>query len=244
MGANLGADPILQRGDDFAAGRIVFWIGGEEHHHVQRQPNREALDLNIAFLKDVEQTDLNFPCQIRQFVDGEESPVGARHETEVHGQLAGELQASVRGFDGVDVADHVGDGDIGRRQLLDVARLARQPVDGHGVTVGRNALAPVGGERRQGVVVDFAPGNDRNGLVQERRQGPENPRLRLTAQAEQDEIVPGQNRVDDLRDDGLFVANDPRKQWFPLTELGDQILAHFVLHTTWTIRPGGDRRFE
>jgi hypothetical protein len=29
-----------------------------------------------------------------------------------------------------------------------------------------------------------------------------------------------------------------------LTELGDQILAHFVLHTSWTIRPRGDRRFE
>jgi hypothetical protein len=149
------------------------------------------LAVNIALLKDVEQTDLNFPCQIRQFVDGEESPVGAGYETEVHGQLAGELQASVCGFDGIDVADHVGDGDIGRRQLLDVARLARQPVDGHGVAFGGDALASVGGKRRQGVVVDFAPGHDRNGLVQERRQGPENPRLCLTPQAEQDEIVLG-----------------------------------------------------
>ncbi len=170
--------------------------------------------------------------------------VGAGQQTEVHGQLAGELQAAVGGFDGIDVADHVGDGDIGCRQLLDVARLARQPVDGHGVAFGGDALSSVCGQRRQGVVVDFASRDDRNGLVQQRRQGAENPRLCLTTQAEQDEIVPGQYRVDDLRDDGFFVADDPRKQWFPLTELGNQILAHFVLHTSWTIRPRGDRRLS
>ena len=55
-------------------------------------------------------------------------------------------------------------------------------------------------------------------------------RLRLTAQAEQDEVVPREQRVDDLRHDGLVVADDAREDRAALREAGEQICAHLVLH--------------
>ena len=201
MRANLGADAILERRDDLAAGGVVLGVGGEQHHDVERQPHREALYLDVAFLQDVEQTDLNLAREIGQLVDGEEPAVGARQQAEVHRQLAGQLQPAVRGLDRVDVADHVGDGDVRRCQLLDVARLARQPADAHRVAVGGHLLAAVRRQRRQRVVVDLAARDDGDHLVEQRGQRAQDAGLGLAAQPEQDEIVPRQDGVDDLRDD-------------------------------------------
>ena len=49
-------------------------------------------------------------------------------------------------------------------------------------------------------------------LVEQRRQRAEDARLRLAAQAEQDEVVPREDRVDELRDHGVVVADDAGKQ--------------------------------
>jgi hypothetical protein len=48
----------------------------------------------------------------------------------VHGELGAEVLAAARGLDGVDVADQVGYGDVGRGELFDVAVVGRQPRDG------------------------------------------------------------------------------------------------------------------
>ena len=55
-------------------------------------------------------------------------------------------------------------------------------------------------------------------------------RLRLPAQAEQNEVVPRQQRVDDLRHHRVFVADDAGEQRAALTEAVEQVLAHLVLH--------------
>ncbi len=52
---------------------------------------------------------------------GEDAAVGPRQQAEVHGELVGEQVAAARRLDRVDVADQVGDGDVGRGELLDVA---------------------------------------------------------------------------------------------------------------------------
>ena len=69
-------------------------------------------------------------------------------------------------------------------------------------------------------------------------------RLRLAAQAEQDEIVTRQDRVDDLRHDGVVVADDAGKERLAAPELVDQVLAHFVLHAAPADGAAGDGRFQ
>ena len=167
MRADLGADAILERRDDLAARGVVLGVRGEHEHHVELQADRVALNLDVAFLQDVEQADLDLAGEIGQLVDGEDAAIGARQQAVVHRQLVGEVQAGLRRLDRIDVADHVGDRHVRRRQLLDVARLARQPGDRQVVAFGGDAGAARGAERRQRVVVDLAAGHDRDLLVEQ-----------------------------------------------------------------------------
>ena len=52
------------------------------------------------------------------------------------------------------------------------------------------------------------PGTTGNGVVEQVDQGADEPGLGLAAQAEQDEVVLGQDRVDELRNHGVVVADD------------------------------------
>src|SRR4029079_18663309 len=134
---------------------------------VQRQPHRVAFDLDVAFLHDVEQADLDLAAQVGQLVDGEDAAVGPGQQAEVHGELVAQQVPAARGLDRVHVADQVGDGDVGGRQLLDVALLPADPGDRRRVTALGQQLARVLGNRRERVVVDLAPGHDRNQLVEQ-----------------------------------------------------------------------------
>ncbi len=78
MRADLAADAVLERRDDLAARGVIFGVGRENQHQVERQADRVAFDLDVPFLHDVEQPNLNLPRQVRQFIDGENSTVGAR----------------------------------------------------------------------------------------------------------------------------------------------------------------------
>ena len=91
MRADFAADAVLERRDDFSARRIVFGIGGEYQHQVERQTHRVALNLHVAFLHDVEQANLNFAGQVGQFIDGENAAVGARQQAVVDRQLVGNV---------------------------------------------------------------------------------------------------------------------------------------------------------
>src|SRR6185503_13945789 len=167
--------------------------------------------------------------EIGQLVDGEDAAVGARQQAVVHGQLVGEVEPGRGCLDRIDVADHVGDGDVGRGELLDVPILAAQPADAQGVALGGDAGAARGAQRRQRVVVDLAAGHDRNLLVQQIDQAAQDAALRLAAQAEQDEVVPREHRVDQLRDDRLVVADDAGKQALARAQLAHQVVANLLL---------------
>ena len=129
MRADLAADAVFQRRDDLAARRIVFRIRREHQHHIQRQADRIALNLHVAFLHDVEQAHLDLARQIGQFVDGENPAIGARQQAVVDRQFVGDIVPAARRLDRIDVADHVGDGHVRRGQLLHVALLRMQPRD-------------------------------------------------------------------------------------------------------------------
>ena len=97
--ADLRADAVLQRRDDLAARRVVFRVGGEHHQQVERQADGIALNLDVAFLKDVEQADLDLAGEVGQLVDAEDAAVGARQQPVVNRQLVGQLQPAARRLD-------------------------------------------------------------------------------------------------------------------------------------------------
>jgi hypothetical protein len=223
---------------------VVLGVGGEGDQHVERQADGIALNLHVAFLQDVEQADLDLAGEVGQLVDGEDAAVGARQQAEVHRQLGAELQAALRGLDRIDVADHVGDGHVRRGQLFDIARLARQPAHRHLIAFGLDALLAEGRQRRDRIVVDLAVGNDRDPLVEQRGQRAQDARFRLAAQAEQDEVMPRQHGVHELRDDRVVVADDAGKEgFFPLQTLR-QVLADLVAHRPAANLSTGDGRFQ
>ena len=133
--------------------------------------------------------------------------VGARDQAEVHRQLAGEV-APLGVLDHVDLADQVGDRHVGRGELLVVARLAADPVDRRVVALRGDQVAGVLGERGIGMVVDLRAGDDRHRVVEQVDELAEHPGLGLAAEAEEEHVVLREDRVLDLRDDGLLVAED------------------------------------
>jgi hypothetical protein len=205
------------------------------------QPHRIAFDLNVPLLEDVEQPDLNLPRQIRQLVDREDPAIRPRQQAVVHRQLVAETQPGARRLDRIDIAEHVRDRDIRRGELLDVARIARQPLNGQRVAFGAEARAARAADRRDRIVMNLAARHDRDRIVQEFRQRAEQPALRLAPQAEQDEVVPRQDCVRDLRDDRFVVADDPGKQRFTGAQLANQVVADFVANGTTAHAPRLDR---
>src|SRR5215469_8904606 len=108
VGANFRADAVFQRRDDFPARSVVFGICGKDDKHVEREAERVALNLDVALLHDVEQTDLNFSSKVGKFVDGEDAAIGAGQEAVVNGEFVGEVAGAAGGANGVDVAYDVG----------------------------------------------------------------------------------------------------------------------------------------
>ena len=70
-------------------------------------------------------------------------------------QLVREVTA-FRNFDGIDLADQVGDGDVGRGELFAVAAIARQPADGQVIAAFGQEGATVPADRLERIIVDLA----------------------------------------------------------------------------------------
>ena len=105
-----------------------------------------------------------------------------------------------------------------------------EPADRRGVAEHLELVPGVMRERQQRIAVQRAAVDRRQPLVEELRQRAQEPRLRLPAQAEQDEVVPRQERVDDLGLDGVLVADDAGEELAPRAEARDDVVAQLVLH--------------
>src|SRR5262245_4289467 len=134
-----------------------------------------------------------------------------------------------RRFDGVDVTDHVRDSDIGCRKLLDVTILGGQIGDMGAIALLGDQVAATPADRQVGIVVDLAPGDIRRHFIQQACEQTDDSRLGLTAESEQDEVVPREHRVDQLRDHRIFIADNSREQRLTPLQLADQIVSTFVL---------------
>jgi hypothetical protein len=64
------------------------------------------------------------------------------------------------------------------------------------------------------IVVNFRTGDDRDALVEQIGEQTNDAALCLAAQAEQDDVVPRQDRIDQLRNDRVVVADDAGKEFF------------------------------
>jgi len=172
VGADLRPDAILQRGNDLAARGVVLGIGAEHDCDIQRQPNRISLNLHVTFLHDVEEPDLNFAREIGQLVNRKNSAIRTRQQAVMYGELARQFVPTTRRLDGIDVADQVGDGDIGRGQFLDVAVLGSQPGNRRGVSFFRHEFAAAPADRGIRIIVDLAARDVRHLRIKQVRQRP------------------------------------------------------------------------
>src|SRR5712664_4189544 len=206
--ANLCADAVFQRSDDFSARGVILGIGSEDKEHVEREAQGIALNLNVAFLHDVEEADLNFSGEVGELIDGEDAAIGSRKKAVVDGEFVGEVAAAAGRPDGIDIADDVGHGYVGSGDFF-----AARAADGF-----------------QRIVIDFAASDDGHLRIEQVDEAAKNSAFGLAAEAEQNEIVAGEQGIDDLRDDGVLVAmhaGEKRLAFFNGTE---QIAAELILY--------------
>ena len=226
---DLGADPVLQWGDDLAPRGVVLRVRREEEEDVEYQADGKSLDLDVPLLEDVEEADLDLAREVGKLVEREESAVCPRKEPEVDRQLVGQKVAAAGCLDRVHVADEVGYRDVGGGELLDVAARAGKPSDGGRVAGFLDQEASFPGDRGQRVVVDLRAGENGDLRIQQRGHLAEDPALRLTPEPEEDQVLAGQDRIDELRNDRVAVSADSGKEPLPSPEPGDQVRTHFVL---------------
>ena len=238
MRHDLTVDAVFQRRDDIAAIRVVFGIGRKNHKQIQRQTDGKAADLQVFFLHDVQQADLDARLEVGQFVDGEDAAVRARDDPVMNDVLGRETQAQRSGLDRVDVSEQVGDGHVGRRQLFAVAVFTMDPGDGRVVAVLGDEFTREATDRPQRFVVDFAARDNRDVLVQQPREQADDAGLGLAAQPQQQDVMPRQQGVHELWNNRFFVPDDPGKQLVATPQRAHQVAADFVFDRTRLVTAG------
>ena len=206
--ADLGAEPVLQRGDDATAVGVVLGVGAGHDEHVERQPQRVAAHLDVALLHHVEHRHLDALGEVGQLVDRDDAAVCARDQAVGDGLRVAEA-AALGHLDRVDVTDQVGHAGVGGGQLLGVAARcgAARPLAGRrpmsaarridsGV-IGVYGCSPSSAPSMTGVHSSSRPD-----------ECAQQPRLALTALAEQHDVVAGDQGALELRQHGVLEAQD------------------------------------
>ena len=227
VGADLRAEAVLERGDDAAAVGVVLGVRAGHHQHVEGQPQHVAADLDVALLHHVEHRDLDPLGEVGQLVDGDDAPVAARDEPEVDRVGVAE-GAALRDLHRVDVADQVGDRGVRGGQLLGVPLL---PVAPRHRQVVAELLGPPPRPRRdrvEGVLAELAALDHRRPLVEQPHQGAQQPGLPLPPLAEQDDVVPGDQRALELGYDGGVEAVQAGPGVLARGQLGQQVGADLL----------------
>ena len=182
VGADLRPEAVLEGRDDPSAVRVVFRVRARDHVDVDRQAELEAADLDVALLDQVQESDLDALREVRQFVDREDAPVGARHQTVMNGQLVGKVLA-LRNPDRIDLADQVGDRRVGGGQLLAVPLVRGDPAHGDAVTLSGHSVPAGAADRRVWIVIDLAAVDHRDFRIEQAGQRSDQPALRLATLA-------------------------------------------------------------
>ncbi len=230
VGTDLGAEPVLQRGNDPSPVGVVLRVRAGHEHDVQRQPQRVAAHRDVALFEHVEQRDLDPLGEVGELVQAEHAAVGARHQPVVDRLRVAE-RAAFCDLDRVDVADQVADAGVGSGELLPVPLIAVPP--GHRQFVAKLAGQPAApdADGRVGVIVDLASGDHRRPLVEQAGEGTDQPRLALPALAEQDHVMTGDQGPLQMRAHGLVEPENAGEWVFACAQPRDQVLPHLVFDT-------------
>ncbi|CAB4743628.1 unannotated protein [freshwater metagenome] len=237
MGADLGAEAVLEGRDDAAAIRVVLRVRAGDHEQVERQSQRVAAHLDIALLEHVEQGHLDALGEIGQLVHGEDAAVRARHEAEVDGLRVAE-RAPLGHLHRVDVADEIADGRVWGRELLAVALAAVTPGNGQAVAELAGKASAARAYRHRRVVIDLAPGHHRRPLVEKIHEGADEAGLALAALAEEHDVVAGEQCPFDLRAHRLIEADDAREGVVAIGEALDEVRANLILDRAMGVAGG------
>ena len=97
------------------------------------------------------------------------------------------------------------------------------------VTVFANEVAAVLRDRVVGVVVDLRTGHDRQPLVEELGERADHPGLGLTSFAEEDDVVPGEEGVLQLGENGVVVAEHTREHRLAAGDAGGGVAPDLLL---------------
>ena len=203
--ADLGAEAVLERGDDPAAVGVVLRVGAGDDQRVERQAQHVAADLDVALLHHVEHRDLDPLGEVGQLVDRDDAAVAARDQSEVDGLGVAEV-AALGHLHRVDVADQVGDRGVRRGELLGVPLVAVAPLDGQLVAELVGPAPRLRRDRVVGVLAELGVADHRRPLVEEADQRAQQPGLALAALAEEYDVVPGEQRPLEL---GITVSSKP-----------------------------------
>ena len=207
VGADLRAEPVLQRRDDAAAVGVVLRVGARHQEKIELEPQRVAADLDVAFLQHVQQRHLDPLGQVGQLVQAEDAPVGARNEPEVDSLWIAE-RAPGRDLDRVDIADQVADAGVGRGELLAVPLAPVPPDDVEILTALGGQPAAARAHRRVRMIVDLASGDGRGPFVEQAGERPDQPGLSLSAFAKQHDVMASEQGPLDVWQDGRVEPHD------------------------------------
>ena len=108
--------------------------------------------------------------------------------------------------------------------------VALQPRDVSLVALLGHQIAAAAADRMKRVVADFASGHIRQALVKKPGEHADDAGFGLSAQSQQNEIVPREHGVDNLWNHGIFEADHAGEQVVAALELADQILAQLAFH--------------
>ena len=226
--AHLRPESVFERSDDAATRRVVLGVGAGDDEQVERQPDSITSDLHVLLFHDVEEADLDAFGEVWQLVDAEDAAVGARQQAVVDGQLVRQV-AALGNLDRVDLADEVGDRDVGRRQLLAVAPVPLDPRHLNRVTILLDKVEAPAADRRERVVVDLAARDRRHVLVEQRDQRAHDAALGLPALAEKDHVVTRDDGIGELRKHGVVVPDDAGEQRLAGAQARDEVSPHLLL---------------
>jgi len=99
----------------------------------------------------------------------------------MNGQFIAKQMPALGRFDRVDVADNICDGHIRRCKFFDKAAVAMYPVDSSFIAVQIDTLPAICAQRPKGIVVDLRAGYDRDLVVKQLGQLPDDATLCLAA---------------------------------------------------------------
>src|SRR5678815_2075652 len=107
MSVDLRADSVFEWSYDLAARGVILGVRREYQHYIERHSNGISLNLNVALLHDVEQSNLHFAGEVGKLIDREDASVRSRQKSVVDRQFVGEQMPSACRLDWIQIADQI-----------------------------------------------------------------------------------------------------------------------------------------